>query len=65
MTRPLDPAALEAIEATLMLAVYRAHRRARRQLLGLDPVPPPSADALRLLRTGTLAPVKRQLSVVR
>jgi len=46
----VDPAVVEAIEATLMLNVYQARRRARRQLRGLDPVPPPRPLALRLLR---------------
>jgi hypothetical protein len=54
MTPPTDPAAIEAIEATLMLAIYRARRAARRQLLGLAPVPRPTPDALRLQRDGTL-----------
>jgi hypothetical protein len=54
-----DRKAIAAIEAVLMLTVYRAHRAARRQLAGLDPVPRPSPDALRLHRDGTLVPPAR------
>lgn len=54
MTAPTDPVIIEAIEAELQLAVYRAKRLARLQLLGLKPPPDPSPDALRLIRTETL-----------
>lgn len=50
VTRPADAADITAIEATLMLAVYRARRSARRQLAGLDPVPPASIEALHLYK---------------
>lgn len=46
----MDPRAIEAIEAELMLAVYAARRRARLQLLGHEPAPIARAEALELLR---------------
>ena len=52
--RVTDPAALEAIEAVLMLAVYRARRAARRQLLAIDRPPVASPEALHLHRVGSL-----------
>lgn len=45
-----DPAALEAIEAALMLQIYQARRLAHRRFLGLSPAPRPNPVALALLR---------------
>jgi hypothetical protein len=40
----------DAIEAELLLDIYTARRRARERMLGLAPVPEPSAEAVELLR---------------
>ena len=54
--RVAAPEVLAAIEASLMLDIYNARRRARRRMLGLDPVPEPSAAALELLRRSKAGP---------
>ena len=46
---------MDAIEATLVFDIYNARRRARRRMLGLDPVPEPSAEAVDLLRRSKVA----------
>jgi hypothetical protein len=48
-TTLLSPKARQAIEATLVEAIYDATRRARQQLLGQAPTPLPSRRALELL----------------
>jgi hypothetical protein len=49
-TETLSPAVIESIEAELMLTIYRARRLARLQLLGREPAPAASPEALELLR---------------
>lgn len=53
---PLDPEAVDAIEAVLLERIYDARRAARRQLLGDDPAPVASARAVELLRRARARP---------
>jgi hypothetical protein len=50
LTTVSRPAAGEAIDAELMLAVYDAVRLARLRYLGIEPIPIPSERALELAR---------------
>jgi hypothetical protein len=62
----LPPESVEAVSAELMLAVYTARRRARRQLLGHDPIPTPSQAALEMWRDEKARELRRpRLQVVK
>jgi hypothetical protein len=41
---------IDAIEAQMVFDIYNARRRARLALLGLEPVPEPSAEAVELFQ---------------
>ena len=53
----IAPSSIEAIEASLVQDIYNARRLARLRILGLEPVPEPSAEALELLRRARQAAV--------
>ncbi len=46
----IAPSSIEAIEATLVQDIYNARRLARLRMLGLEPVPEASAEAMELLQ---------------
>ena len=46
----IAPSSIEAIEATLVQDIYKARRLARLRMLGLEPVPEASAEAMELLQ---------------
>jgi hypothetical protein len=50
-----SPAVIEAIEAEFVLSLYNARRLARRRLLGLEPGPIATPEALDLLRRARAA----------
>ena len=51
----IAPSSIEAIEASLGQDIYNARRLARLRMLGLEPVPEPSAEAFELLRRSKAA----------